>query len=303
MTMLLDDFKPVALGDKAAFDSILKRYPRGSSEYLFTTLLSWGHYMPAYSTVREGSLVIMTMKDGRPQFRPPIGEMNEPLLREVLDVAKKEGSERPLVGAEEEARGWIGKLYPAMELVPDRDAFDYVYLADDLAKLAGQGYRIQRGNVNRFKRTYKYSVEEVPQDDTREVEDFLKRWCMEHGCDTNPLLEAEVTAMKYCMGHFRQLGLSGMALRVDGAIQALSVWEPMAADTAAIHFEKAMQGFEGIYSAINNEAAKLLEGSFRFINRESDLGIQGLRTAKERLHPHHMVEVYYADRKSLIDKD
>jgi len=113
------------------------------------------------------------------------------------------------------------------------------------------------------------------------------------------MLEEEKKAVIYCMKHFSELGLFGIYIRIDGDIQALSVWEPLNRETAVIHFEKGMQEYDGIYPAINNETAKILAREYKYINRESDLGIPGLRTAKERLHPDHMEPLYYINREDL----
>ena len=72
----------------------------------------------------------------------------------------------------------------------------------------------------------------------------------------------------------------------------------MTDDTALVHFEKGLPDCEGIYKAINKETAALLAKRFAYINRESDLGVSGLREAKMRYHPHHMVEVYSMKRDS-----
>ena len=106
-------------------------------------------------------------------------------------------------------------------------------------------------------------------------------------------------AILFCVRNFEALGLSGISLRVGGEIRALSVYERMNHDTAVIHFEKGMPGYRGIYQAVVNEAAKVLAEDFVYINRESDLGLPGLRTAKQRLHPHHMVELYYVEGAGL----
>ena len=84
----------------------------------------------------------------------------------------------------------------------------------------------------------------------------------------------------------------GLMIRVDDRIAAISLFEPLNADTALVHFEKGLPDCEGIYKAINAETAAVLAKDFIYINRESDLGVMGLREAKMRYHPHHMVEVY-----------
>jgi uncharacterized protein len=275
------------------------KYPQTHSENMFTTLIAWMHHTPAYYLQKNGSLLLMHMKDGTPHFRPPIGGADVALLKDVLALAKEKGGPRPVVVLDEAARERIELLYPGIKVTPERDFFDYVYLARDLAGLPGQPYRVQRGRLNRFRKQYAYSVEEVSDGNISEVNGFIDRWCKQHGCDANPLLEAEVGALKYCTGHFTALGLSGITVRIGGTIQALSVYEPVNGEAAAIHFEKAMPEYDGLYSVVNNEAAKLLQATFKYINRESDLGIAGLRTAKERLHPHHMENVYSIGKDSL----
>ena len=91
-----------------------------------------------------------------------------------------------------------------------------------------------------------------------------------------------------------ELGLSGLLIRVVGKVGAISLFEPLNEETLVVHFEKGLPDCEGIYKAINAETASSLKGKFRFINRESDMGVPGLREAKKRYHPHHMVEVWHA---------
>ena len=79
----------------------------------------------------------------------------------------------------------------------------------------------------------------------------------------------------------------------------MALWEPLNPTTAVVHFEKGLPDCEGIYKAINAETAAHLQDRFTFINRESDMGVPGLREAKMRYHPHHMVEVFYARREDL----
>jgi hypothetical protein len=292
----IEDFRPVTLGDRSLLMEHFSRYPMFHSENLFMTLVSWTHYVPAFYLFKEGNLLLMNLKDGKPQFRLPMGERNDALLEEVLDVAKKEGGPRPIAAVEGSCKDWVESVYPKLKFTSDRDFFDYVYLAKDLAGLPGKGYLTQRNKLNRFRKQYVYSVEPVSQKNIEDVGRFLKRWCIWRDCSSNPMLEAERTAIMFCMEHFFEMGLSGIVLRIGGEVQALSVYEGIGNDTAAVHFEKAMPDFDGIYPAINNEAAKILVKDYKFINRESDLGIAGLRTAKERLHPDHMVKIYYIDK-------
>ncbi len=297
--ILLEDYRPVSLADRALFQDYFARFPQTHTEYLFTGFVSWSHYTPVFYTIKEGTLLIMNRMDGRPQFRPPVGERNEKILKEVLSLAKKEGDSHAVMAIDENAKDWIRSVYPEMKLQADRDFSDYVYLAKNLANLPGKSYLNQRNHLNKFRRKYKYSVEKIGPENKQEVGEFLKRWCLARDCEEHRMLEEEKTAILYCMEHFFELALSGICIRIKGVIQALSVWEQMNSETAAIHFEKGMPEYEGIYPAINNEAAKILAKDYKYINRESDLGIPGLRTAKERLHPDHMAALYYINKEDL----
>jgi uncharacterized protein len=295
------DFKPVTLADRDMFVRQYSRFPPPHSEHLFTSLVSWSAHTPTHYLLEEGELILMQTKDGLPQFWPPIGEGKDEVMTDVLRLAGKGAGPHPVIGVDEKAKERIERLVPGIAITADRDCFDYVYLADDLASLKGKGYTQHRNHLNRFRKSYEYKIERLCTANIEEVGSFLGRWCRQHGCDVEPMLQAEREAIMFCMAHFFELGLSGIAFRIDGQIQALSVYEPMDKTTAVVHFEKAMPEYEGIYQAINNEAAKILAGDFRFINRESDMGIDGLRQAKQRLHPHHMIGLYYIARENLQD--
>jgi hypothetical protein len=112
-------------------------------------------------------------------------------------------------------------------------------------------------------------------------------------------LENERKAILYAMSNFFELGLSGLAIRINEKIEAITVFEKMNSDTAVVHFEKGSPDYDGIYKAINMETAKLLQKKFLFIDREEDMGIPGLRQAKMSYQPHHMIEVFHIKKESI----
>ncbi len=134
-------------------------------------------------------------------------------------------------------------------------------------------------------------MEPISAGNSGEVKEFLVKWCQWKQCEGDEVLENEKDAVLFAVDHFAELGLSGLLIRVDGKIGAMSIFERLNADTALVHFEKGIEDYEGIYKAINAETAAVLAKDFEFINRESDMGVAGLREAKTRYHPHHMVEV------------
>jgi len=241
----------------------------------------------------------MTESDGHKKFRPPIGKEDPELLDQVLELGKALGGPRPFVGMEENMKAFVSKHYPHFSFTPNRDFFDYIYLANDLVELPGKKYLKIRNHLNRFNRNHKYTLEKVSEENHTEILHFLNRWCLWKDCESDAILDNERIAIIYCMENYFKLGLDSLAMRIDGEIEALSVFESVTDELAVVHFEKAMPDFEGIYQAINRETAMVLARDHKFINRQSDLGIEGLRMAKKRYGPHHMEKVFYLQRENL----
>lgn len=294
-----NDFSPVTLEDRPLFVSHYQRFPPVHSDNTFTNMVCWDQYAHyRFAHVRD-SIIISSTIDGRTKFRPPIGPDDPELLEALIVHCLQEGDDAPLVLVDAEARARIEQQYPDLPLYPDRNYFEYVYRAEDLALLPGRQYLNIRRQLNRFRKNCKPVVEEIGEDNQGQVEEFLREWCEWKNCDGEPFLAYEKEALQCAISHLQELGLSGLLIRVLGRVGAISVFEPLNDTTMVIHFEKGLPDCEGIYKAINAETAERVKDRFEFINRESDMGVSGLREAKLRYHPHHMVEVFYATRDDL----
>ncbi|MGZ7194140.1 MAG: DUF2156 domain-containing protein [Halobacteriota archaeon] len=288
-----DDFMPVTLADRDFFIRHYELYPQTHSDNTFTNMVCWDHYAHYTYAYVEKNIIIASTIGGVTRFRPPIGPHNAALIRSLIRFASDVSDNEPLMLIDPDNARWIKQTCPGVNLVPDRNHFEYVYRAADLAELPGKNYRSIRRQVNKFKRNCATTVESISRDDWEEVKRFLIEWCEWKGCDNgDPVLANEKDAVYFAIDHFNELPIRGLAIRVVGRIGAISLYEGLNSDTALIHFEKGLPDCEGIYKAINKEVAARLAQHFTYINRESDLGVTGLREAKMRYHPHHMVEVY-----------
>ena len=293
------EFKSIELQHKELINNHFKKYPVHHSDYSFSTMMCWHEYMKYYYILIDDSIIIMTKHEDMVQFRPPIGPHTPQLERQVLELAKSEGSEPPFGMIDIDSKNRLENDFPKLIFEPDRDFFDYVYLASDLEQLSGKKYLKIRNMLNRFKKRYDYTVESINSGNIQELKMFLERWCLWKDCDKIPLLLSEKRAVQYCMKHFFELDLSGIVMRIEGNIEATSIFDKLNENTAVVHFEKAIPDFDGIYQAINQETAKILTKDYEFINREADMGFSGLRMAKEKYQPHHMVEIFHVNKEQL----
>ena len=298
--MLSDsDFRPVSLDDKDFFFEHYKRFPQAHSDNTFTNMVCWNHYANYRFAFKGDNIILSSTIEGLTRYRPPIGPRNPDLLAEVMSLATRSSEDFPFVILDAESKGWISGLYPQLNLYPERKYFDYVYRASDLAMLPGKKYSTIRHQLNQFQRNCEHTVEPITEDNASEVRGFLEEWCVWKDCDSEPVLANEKDALFFAISHFSKLSLSGLIVRVKDSIMAMALFEGQSIDTAVVHFEKALLDCKGIYRAINAETAKFLVKDYLYINRESDMGIEGLREAKTRYHPDHMVEVHLAKREEI----
>jgi uncharacterized protein len=293
-----DDFRPVTLEDRTFFEKHYNLYPQAHSDNTFTNMVCWNHYAHYTYAFVEKNIVLASTIGNTTRFRPPIGPRNPALLRSLIRFASDVSDNEPVVLIDPETALWMREVCPGINLVPDRNHFEYVYRAADLAELPGKNYLTIRRQINKFRKNCTNVVEPISKENWEDVKRFLIEWCEWKGCEGDPVLAHEKEAVFFAIDHFDQLPLRGLIIRVFSKIGAISLYEPMTSETALVHFEKGLPDCEGIYKAINNEAAVRLAKNFAYINRESDLGVAGLREAKLRYHPHHMVEVFSMKRDS-----
>jgi len=191
-------------------------------------------------------------------------------------------------------------IYPEMFIFhSDRDSFDYVYDINNLADLKGSKYHKKRNHYNRFRDTFpEYTIQPIREDNIPLIKEMVNQW-YEKKLEDNPDADftMEQIAIEKALKHFKELGMDGIILLNGETILAMTMGSHLSCDTVDVHFEKARVDADGAYAAINCEFAKYLRDKYpelRYLNREDDMGLEGLRKAKERYYPHHMVEKSWA---------
>lgn len=183
---------------------------------------------------------------------------------------------------------WAEALPRRVQVTETRGQWDYLYSVDELAALSGNRFHKKKNLVNQFKKTYNFSYYELTSDCVESVLDMQAEWSKWHEIEDSPSLLAENNAIARVLALWDSIpGLVGGVLRVDGEVAAYTVGEAVCPDTMVVHFEKGMNGFKGIYQAINRHFAEAVAetGKFKYLNREQDMDDEGLRKAKESYNP------------------
>lgn len=180
--------------------------------------------------------------------------------------------------------------------VEDRPNYDYLYLTKDLVKLAGRKYHAKRNHLNHFKNRYNYQYTTITPDMVPEVMNFIKDFNARKEVSDyeKNLLVMEEDAIEDVLLNLERGGYLSGAIIVDDKIQALSIGGPLGRKTVTVHIEKANIDFRGSYQAINNEFCRHMAANVKYMNREEDMDIMGLREAKLSYRPIRFVEKYIA---------
>ena len=184
----------------------------------------------------------------------------------------------------------LENLFPrSFEIAPNRDRFDYIYNISELISLSGRTLHKKKNHLNRFFKLYpNFCYERIDSANALEVLESYKLW-FENG-DKSEGLANEMLGIEASLRNFSALDMKGALIRIDGKIAAFSLAEQINEDSVVIHIEKGNTFYEGIFQAINQQFLKNDFAHLRFVNREEDLGIEGLRKAKMSYKPFRFIE-------------
>lgn len=281
----------LSLADRSRIMRYLKKFPPSVSELTFTNLFIWRHSRPVWYAEVNGTLVFLVADREQPDakllFGSPVGPWEFPcLINDLGDTVS---------GALRLSHDTAMSLQSSgISVIEDRDNADYVYLVSDLAELSGRKYAKKRNHIHQCLKENHCEYEPLSSDNLHEVAAMQEKWCVSRQCGREIGLCQEFKAITETFDHYQELDLIGGAVRIEGEIKAYSIGERLSTQTAVCHFEKAMPDVHGLSQLINQWFAKYSLSHFTLVNREQDLGIPGLRRAKESYYPDHLVMKYKA---------
>ena len=291
-------FHRACLEDKAPYESILMNCPERGCEYSFANLFLWGRQEIAFV---ENCVVFFSHFFGRSVYPYPLGTGDKKAaLEAILADSRQRGIPCRITGMTEADRQELEDLFPGLfSIRPARDSFDYVYTVDALADLKGKKLQKKRNHVNRFRTEHPdYRVEPICCENVSRIQHMVNDWYVSRKLsDPEGDYFLESLAMAKAFRHYDALNMEGIALLEGDRVLAVTMGSIMAPDMMDVHFEKAVEDVPGAYNTVNAEFARHIRLKFpevRFLNREDDMGLEGLRTAKLSYLPDHMIEKYQA---------
>ena len=290
------DFEPIQLERAERYHQHLKQTPQVASDYSFANIWGWAREYDLEWAFSD-DLVWIRQNSPQPVYWAPIGPWDRIDWAGVFqgnDFAP--GFTRvPEVLADL----WRQQVGDILHIEEDRANWDYIYDVEELVTLRGNRFHKKKNLLNQFKKRNTYHYEPFSAAMIDQALALQDDWCTWRDCEDSDVLSAENRAIQRVFVYWDRFPeLLGGAILVEDLIVAYTIAEPLDPETVVIHFEKGCPAHKGIYQAINQMFLESLEGRFRYVNREQDLGDEGLRKAKMSYHPVRFNQKYRARPRS-----
>lgn len=289
------NFKDITLDDKDTINKYLRQSPRLCSDLTFTNLFMWRKSYNIRFAEADGVLFVSHRHGDTAAAVTPVFCENESFK---AAVESRIGKAPFKIYGESELELILNAFPDTFEITEDRDSFDYVYGVRDLTELSGKAYHSKKNHINKFCSLYNYRYEHMTPEYRSRCTRLFEGWYRTKA-ETVEGADEQLEAVLELLENWEQLDIVGGCITVDENMVAFSFGEKLCSDPscAVIHLEHADTAYRGSYAMINR---LFLQHEFRdleYVNREEDMGLEGLRRAKLSYKPAFMVKKYTAVRK------
>jgi hypothetical protein len=290
------ELKPLKPSDYHHLKRFVKSQSNKLAAYSLPSIIVWSNdiYQPFYA-VEDNTLIFCTESTKHPENRHlilPFSPGQEFSPRYLHNLAIRLGfTEYWFIPEDHIERHGRPEVESYFEVIEQREYEDYVFLAKDLTQLKGRRYAKKRNLIHQFTRAYletgRVEVEKISPRNAGDCLDFLEKWCEDYHCesDQEENLACEKKAAINMLNNIELLEVDGLLVRFDGLVSAFGVRIHLTDNMAVLIFEKAFSHIKGLYQFLDCECARQLFTGYEYINKESDMGIDGLAQAKQSYHP------------------
>lgn len=301
-------FRPIELNDKEEIEKYTSKIKSYLCEHCFVDLFIWRYYYSTQICIKNGFLFIkmQTKHNNTTMYLAPIGKGD---LKNAIEEIEKDAEERKvffrMISITEDLKSEIENIMKdRFSFEEQRDNADYIYNAQDLITLKGKKYHSKRNFINRFKINFdgRWKYEDITAENAKDIFNYHIKWCEMNECTEKDSFMGETCVISQILRNFEVFNMKGGLIRLDGNIIAFTLGCQSREDMFIVQIEKADHTIQGAYQMINQQFAERNFNLITYVNREEDLGIEGLRKAKLSYYPVIMGTNYMATYKNLEER-
>lgn len=290
------EFRPLEITDKKIIEDFLgTQHKHIGWEYNFAMTWMWNIFEKTVICVLDDMILLKTTFYGKCVFYTPYLKKQDDLpkaLSIIENAIQSVDCTLDVRGLVKEQLSYIDET--KYDITTNRDNSDYIYKAEDLINLTGKKFHAKRNFVSRFKRNYEYIFREYVDSDFDKIMELYEVW---DDATAHETLDAEKKVIKNALRYKNYIDIKVSVIEIDSKIVAFSISDNSNKFMAHTFIEKADIKYEGIYQAINQFNAELFFKDNLYVNRQEDMGIEGLRKAKLSYNPEMIVDKYYIKAK------
>ena len=298
------EFKKVTLEDKDLLTPYFRKYGASSCQHSMYLMIGLSMKYGDEFAIENDILYIhrsLLDTEGVRVYLAPLGafsfeSLSDSPIEVLLSDAAAYGAKLSFMTVTEEVKNGLEKIAPGrFSYEKSEDYAEYMYLTENLSVLSGKELAAKRNRVRAFYSTYegKIRIEDICESNIADVIIFQKYWIEDRLAEGyDEMLARENEAIKYYLSHYDELEFKGIVVYIKGTVVGYAAGIALNDDCIDEVIEKGRKDIVGIYQLLCNEFAILCGKGYTWINREEDLGIEGLRTAKRSYHPSRMLEKY-----------
>ena len=291
------DFKKITLQDATQLNKILRNTDDLTCEISFVNQLVWQSLYNNRFCLKDGILYLKSYSENAVTYSLPFGDIKTG-MKQIADDA---GEPFPIIWAQagsrfEEFKKLYGDYYDIFE---SRNEFDYIYNSSDLINLSGKKYHSKRNHISAFSKQFDWHYEDINENNIKAVKKAAELWYNQNSERMDEELKTEKQGVFMILDNMKTLDVNGGAIVIDKYVIAFSLGSPINDLVYDIHIEKALEDYDTAYTVINREFAER-NAKYKYINREDDLGLEGLRRSKLSYHPEILLPKYICTKKENI---
>ncbi|MCI9636375.1 MAG: DUF2156 domain-containing protein [Hungatella sp.] len=297
-------FRPVEAKDIDRLEPFVGLRPNKTCDSAMLDSFLWKDYYNVRIAVEEDRAVLWLMSvDGEPYTAMPAcreEDLDHYFYKMVHYFNEELKKPLKIYLADEEAVRALALDPEKYQVTEQEDLKDYLYDGEALRTLAGKKLHKKKNHLNAFVKEYKgrYEYRKLCCPDRQDVWRFLDLWREQKGDNVEEHLDYEVKGIHEILKNCSSLSIRMGGIYIDGNLEAFTIGSYNAReDMAIIHIEKANPEIRGLYQFINQQFLIHEFADTSLVNREDDLGLEGLRKAKLSYNP-----IGYARKYQVIQR-
>lgn len=288
-------FHDITYNDMEKMNRIFKLSDYITAEHSFSNAYNWNPVYKSEVAYFTDDMMVIRINVPVRSHLYPVGKGDvKACILELMEDCKRDGVEFFMHGIQEEGKKYIEENMPDLFRMSEcRSSSDYIYSVEKLSVLSGKKLIKKRNHINKFKRLYEnWSYENIGEENMSDLIKMKEKWYESRDYRNDEELASEKIAVDRAFENFEKQGLEGGLIKVGDEIVAFTMGSRLNSNTFDIQIEKALVEYEGSYPIINQEFILNRLMDYEYVNREEDLGNEGLRKAKLSYAPEFIAIKY-----------